>query len=443
MAKNTDFIDERSERRARALHGRASEETKGIPFIKRHAEKALAELVLSFPVILVTGPRQIGKSTLLQNTPRTGKIPYITFDDTSEIAAVKNDAKTFLSLHSPPVVFDEIQYVPELFPLIKLKVDKNKKKAMYFLTGSQHGLGFETRHLMKNISESLAGRIGILQLMGLSVRETGGDTFNKPFIPTMKYFTARKKDVKNYSAFDIWKMIHTGSFPAVVSGFSRQKAFYDSYIRTYIERDVRALSNVGNELQFMQFITVAANRTGQMVNFCDMARDVQISEPTAKKWLSILVTSGLVYLLPPFSMNVEKRVVKTPKLYFLDTGLAAYLTKWTNPDVLRQGAAAGAFFETFVVAEILKSYYNAGMEPSLYYYRDKDKKEIDLLIMENGTLYPLEIKMTATPKESDAAAFKVLKAVKGLNIGSGGLICTTDSLGIIGKDRYSIPAFWL
>jgi predicted AAA+ superfamily ATPase len=405
--------------------------------IRRHAEKAVSKLILSFPIILVTGPRQVGKSTLLQTTPKTGKKPYLSFDDTAEINAAIMDTRTFLDLHPPPVVFDEIQYAPELFPYMKLEVDKRKKKGMYFLTGSQQF------HLMKNVSESLAGRIGILQLMGISMREMSGDKFSIPFIPTLKYFFVLYRIVTLYNATEIWKMIHTGSFPAVITGYSKQKPFYDSYIRTYIERDVRILAHVGDELAFMQFITVAANRSGQMLNFRDMARDVQISEPTAKKWLSILVTSGLVYLLPPFSMNVEKRVVKTPKLYFMDTGLAAYLTKWANPDVLRQGAAAGAFFETFVVTELLKSYRNAGIEPSLFYYRDKDKKEIDLLIMENGTLYPLEIKMTATPKANDAAAFKVLKAVKGCKIGSGGLVCMSDSLSILDKNRYIIPVSYL
>ena len=405
--------------------------------IKRHAEKALSDLTHSFPVILVTGPRQTGKSTLLQNASKTSKLPYLSFDDTSEVIAVKTDPKTFLTLHPAPVVFDEIQYTPEIFPWLKMEADKYKKKGMYFLTGSQQF------SLMKNVSESLAGRIGILQLMGLSMREMGKEKFDKPFIPTMEYFTERKKNVKDYSANEIWKIIHAGSFPAVVTGYSKQKAFFDSYVRTYIERDVRALAQVGDELAFMQFITVAANRTGQMLNYRDMARDVQISEPTAKKWLSILVTSGLVYLLPPFSMNVEKRVVKTPKLIFLDTGLAAYLTKWTSQDVLRQGAAAGAFFESFIISEILKSYYNSGTEPALFYYRDKDFKEIDLLIFENGTIYPLEIKMTAVPKTDDVAPFKVLNSIKKLKIGSGGLICTCSSLGIIDKDRYSIPVAFI
>ncbi|MCL2067649.1 MAG: ATP-binding protein [Treponema sp.] len=405
--------------------------------ISRHAEDALSDLIGSFPIVLVTGPRQIGKSTLLKNAKRTRKIPYISFDDPAEIMAVKADPKSFLSMHKPPVIFDEIQYVQELFPYLKIEADKNKKKGMYFLTGSQQF------HLMKDASESLVGRIGILQLMGLSMREIRRDKFNKPFVPVNEYFLARKKGIANYSPGEIWKIIHTGFYPAVITGYSKQKAFYDSYIKTYIERDVRALANVGDELQFMQFITVAASRTSQMLNYRDIARDVQISEPTAKKWLSILVTSGLVYLLPPFSANVEKRVVKTPKLYFLDTGLAAYLTKWSSPDVLRNGAAAGAFFETFVIAEILKSYYNRGTEPSLFYYRDKDNKEIDLLIMQDGTLYPLEIKMTATPKTSDAAAFRVLEAAKGHKTGSGGLICTSEAFGILDKDRYIIPVSYI
>jgi predicted AAA+ superfamily ATPase len=308
---------------------------------------------------------------------------------------------------------------------------------MYYLTGSQQF------HLMKNVSESLAGRIGILQLLGLSLREIRGDSFTWPFIPSPEYLDQRCKNIKAPGPQEIWRTIHRGSFPAVVSGYSEQQVFYDTYIKTYVERDVRVLAQVGDELQFIQFISVAAGRTGQMLNYRDMSRDLGISEPTAKKWLSILVSSGLVYLLPPYSSNVEKRVVKTPKLYFLDTGLAAWLTKWTSPEVLAQGAMAGAFFETFVIAEILKSYYNAGTQPALFYYRDRDQKEIDALIMENGCLYPLEIKKTAAPKRQDAAAFGVLAGIKGLRIGSGGLICMADSLGILDKDRYVIPAAFI
>jgi predicted AAA+ superfamily ATPase len=411
-------------------------------YIKRHAEKALARLTASFPVILVTGSRQVGKTTLLQNIPQTKELPYITFDRSMDVLSAKSDPETFLSLHTPPVIFDEIQYVPELFPWFKINADTHKARGMYFLTGSQQF------HLMKNVSESLVGRIGILQLMGLSLRETGGDSFTEPFIPTKDYLTKRNKNAKTYTPREFWSFIHRGSFPAVASGYSERTAFYDTYIKTYVERDVRALTQVGDELQFIQFISVAASRTGQMLNYRDICRDVGISEPTAKKWMSILITSGLVYLLPPYSSNVEKRVVKTPKLYFLDTGLAAWLTRWTSPDVMMEGAMAGAFFETFVVTEILKSYYNAGMEPALFYYRDKDQKEVDLLIMENGCLYPLEIKKTAAPKKQDIAAFSALSSIKGIAIGSGGVICTAASLGILDKDHgngccYAIPVSFL
>ncbi|GBR73720.1 ATPase [Candidatus Termititenax aidoneus] len=382
----------------------------------------------------MTGPRQVGKTTLLQRSQGTRRAGYLSFDDPASVHSVRADAKTFLAIHPSPVIFDEIQYVPEIFPYLKMAVDGQRRAGRYYLTGSQQ---FQ---LMKNVSESLAGRIGILQLLGLSLREIAGDKFAQPFKPTRDYLTVRNKNARGRSAAELWRIIYTGAFPAVVTGQAARDDFYSAYIKTYIERDVRLLTQVGDELQFMQFITVAASRTAQMVNYRDMARDAGISEPTAKKWLSILVTSGLVYLLPPYAANVAKRVVKTPKLYFLDTGLAAYLTKWNTPETLREGAASGAFFETFVLAEILKSYYNAGLNPALFYYRDKDQKEIDLLIMENGCLYPLEIKKTANPQPQDAAAFKVLSAIKGLPVGSGGVICSCNALGILAKDRYAIPA---
>jgi predicted AAA+ superfamily ATPase len=411
-------------------------------YIGRHAGKALSGLSGSFPVVLVTGPRQVGKTTLLQHIPKTRDLPYISFDNPSEVISAKTDPKTFLSFHPPPLVFDEIQYVPELFPHLKMAADAKKKRGLYYLTGSQQF------HLMKNISESLAGRIGILQLSGLSLREIRGDPFAKPFIPTAEYLAGRHRSVKPSAPAELWKTIFSGSFPAVVSGYSRREHFYDAYIKTYVERDVRALAQVGDELQFIQFISVIAGRTAQMLNYRDISRDVGISEPTAKKWLSVLISSGLVYLLPPWSVNVGKRVVKTPKLYFLDTGLAAYLCRWTSPGVLISGAGGGAFFETFIIAEILKSYYNAGLNPPLFYYRDKDQKEIDLLIMENGCLYPLEIKKTASPKKEDVKIFKALSSVRGMSIGSGGLICMDTSLGILdtgdrGEPRYAIPASFL
>jgi len=408
-----------------------------VKYFNRHAGQAISRLAKSFPVVLVTGARQTGKTTLFKKSKETKSLPYLSFDDTAELLSAKSDPKTFIAFRKPPSVFDEVQYAQELFPYMKLTVDKVKRHGMYFLTGSQYF------HLMKNSSESLAGRIGILTLYGLSRREITRDTWNPPFLPSQEYLAARGTAVKTPKPSTVWEAIFTGSFPAVVSGFTGRDDFYNSYIKTYIERDVRALTQVGDELQFIQFITSAASRTAQMVNYRDMARDSGISEPTAKKWLSILVSSGLVFLLRPYFANISKRLVKTPKLYFLDTGLAVHLTRWTSPEVIMHGAMAGAFFETFVAAEIIKSYANAGREAPIWYYRDKDQKEIDILIEENGALYPIEIKKTAAPNASDAAAFNVLNANKNANknlhIAAGGLVCTAPSLSIIGKDLFCIP----
>lgn len=248
--------------------------------------------------------------------------------------------------------------------------------------------------MMKGVSESLSGRIGLVTLLGFSLRERYGVSNDTPFLPTDEYFDERKKQLANIPYEDVWKMIHRGSMPELCENpdFDWQM-FYGAYVRTYIERDVRDLSEIGDTVKFTRFMTAAAASTGQLVNLASMARDVGISQPTAERWLSILVTSNIVYLLKPYSNNITKRAVKTPKLYFLDTGLAAYLTRWNTPDVLKNGAMAGAFFESFVISEIIKSYYNKGIvEPPLYFYRDKDMNEIDLVIEENGTLYPLEMK---------------------------------------------------
>lgn len=404
-------------------------------YIQRHAQKSLNDLAKSFPVVLVTGARQVGKSTLLKNTKKN--LPYITFDEIDKVESAKSDPKYFLEINPTPVIFDEIQYVPELLRNIKIQVDKQNKNSLFFLTGSQQFA------LMKNVSESLAGRIGILELLGISLRERLGDNFYDAFIPTKNFVTQRIKTSKTCAASDIWKIIHEGSFPAVVTKKTEWNAFYASYVKTYIERDVRNLAQIGDEMQFMQFITIVAGRTGQLVNYADMAKETGISEPTAKKWLSILITSGLVYLLKPYSSNVEKRVVKTPKLYFLDTGLACWLTKWTTSEVLQTGAMAGAMFETFVVSEIIKSFCNSGIEPPIYFYRDKDKKEIDVIIENNGVLYPVEIKKSTNPKKSDASSFECLKCIKNNKTGSGTIVCMNDNVSILDKDLLAIPCTFI
>jgi hypothetical protein len=406
-------------------------------YLKRHAEKTIDKLAEMFGAVMVTGPRQVGKTTMLKE--KMADVDYITLDDPILRLSAAENSGTFFKDNPPPIFIDEIQYAPNLFPHIKMIIDSNHEKGQFFMSGSQQ---FK---MMKNVSESLAGRLGIINLLGLSLREKICVEYDEPFIPTDEYFATRKKNVKDVSYDDIWKNIHRGSMPELWCNDSFDwQMFYGAYVKTYIERDVRELTQVGDENKFLQFMTVAAASMGQLVNLASMARDVGISQPTAERWLSILVTSSIVYLLKPYSNNITKRAVKTPKLYFLDTGLAAYLTRWSNPEVLKNGAMAGAFFESFVVAEVLKSYYNKGIiEPSLYFYRDKDMKEIDLLIEENNVLYPLEMKKHADPKKEDVAAFDLIEKIPSVKRGPGGVICMYDNLITIKGDDRVIPVKYL
>lgn len=408
-------------------------------FIRRHAEKTLERFAKEFPSVLITGARQTGKTTLLKNYTDSKNIRAVTFDDPTEEFSAKQDPKSYVEFHSSPYMFDEVQYVPDFFRYIKIQIDSNRKNGMYFFTGSQQ------LSLIQNASESLAGRVGILQMYPLSQREIRVDLFDEPFVPSKDYILNRSKSLVDteFSVEKTWQRIFLGGYPELVASKINANDFFSSYIKTYIERDIRKVSQIENELQFIQFITVVAARTGQLVNYADISRDVGISEITAKKWLSLLVTSGLVYLLKPYSENIEKRVVKTPKLYFMDTGLAAALTKWTNPEILRNGAMAGNFFETFVVSEIVKSFSNMAIEPPLYFYRDKDKYEIDLLIVLDGKLYPVEIKKTATPSLVDTKNFFVTERIKGVEVQPPVIVCNTATVSMIKKNLFAIPVEWV
>lgn len=406
-------------------------------YIKRHAEKTVRELSKMFGAVLVAGPRQVGKTTMLAKV--TDGMNYATLDDPILRASAEEQSGTFFKDNPPPVFVDEIQKAPMLFEQIKLILDRERKKGQFFMCGSQQ---FK---MMKGVSESLAGRIGLVNLLGFSQRETHGIELDIPFLPTDEFFNERKKQLADIPYQAVWNVIHRGAMPELHDNpdFNWQM-FYGAYVRTYIERDVRELSEIGDTVKFTKFMVAAAASTGQLLNIASLARDVGVSQPTADRWLSILVASNIVYLLQPYSNNITKRAVKTPKLYFLDTGFAAYLTRWNTPDVLKNGAMAGAFFESFVVSEIVKSYYNRGiLELPLYFYRDKDMNEIDLLIEENGTLYPLEIKKHADPQKKDMDAFALLDKIPGIRRGSGGVICLYDKLiTLSGNDRV-IPIHYL
>ncbi|MDR2395750.1 MAG: ATP-binding protein [Endomicrobium sp.] len=383
---------------------------------KRTLTNAILEISKSFKVLLVTGARQVGKTTLLKNTS-TPERKYVTLDNPSFLIQAKTDPQGFLEEYSPPVCIDEIQYAPELFSYIKMIVDSSNKYGRIWLTGSQ------SFNMMQGVTESLAGRVAILNMFGFSLYELQDKpSLQKPFLP--KKDRERILDYKNSK--ETFKIIWQGSFPEVINKNERDRIiFYDSYIQTYIERDVRQIINISNEISFLTFLKVLAARTGQELNLTDISKSVGIAVNTAKNWLSVLQTSGLVYLLQPYFQNTTKRLTKTAKMYFMDTGLAAYLAGWTTPEALEIGIAAGSFFETFVVSEIIKSYKHNAVSADLYYYRDSDKNEIDLLIYKDGYFYPIEIKKTSTPTLDDTKVFKTFSKIE--HVKHGNLICLTPT----------------
>ena len=404
---------------------------------KRTLATILQKTSLSYPVILVTGPRQVGKTTLLEYC-KTKDMKYVTLDDFTQSEIAKNDPMLFLQMHEPPVIIDEVQYAPELFRAIKIYVDREKQPGMFWLTGSQKF------HLMSGITETLAGRVAILDILGFSQAEIDDRADIMPFLPTKDWIDhAKQRKPKQKILSDIYRDIWKGSYPKIVvdNNISRD-TFYKSHIQTYIERDVRDITKVDNVLAFQKFLRAVAARTGQLLNYADLARDVDIDQKTAKSWMSILETSAIVYLLYPYHNNVTTRIIKTPKVYFLDTGLCAYLTQWSSPESLEAGAMNGAILETYIFTEILKSYWHNGKEAYFYFYRDKDQKEIDLIIEQDNTLYPVEFKKTASPNMGAAKNFAVLEKI-GKKAGEGAIICFCDSDILLSQTVRAMPLWYL
>lgn len=400
-------------------------------YIERTLEDKIKKINSQFKVLLITGARQVGKSTLLKHCD--SKRNYISLDDYRAREMAVNEPELFLQRYETPLIIDEIQYAPNILSYIKIAVDNSDKKGQYWLTGSQQF------HLMKNVTESLAGRVAIIDLKGFSLKEIKNE-MQIPFLPTTDFIEKMRKESKETNLGDIYNIIWKGSYPEINTNNIEWETFYKSYLQTYIERDIKDLNAVKNEMDFLKFLKVLAARTGQMLNYTDISNEVGVSVPTIKSWVSILVSSNIVYLLQPYYSNINKRIVKTPKLYFLDTGLCSFLTGWDNPKVLESGAMNGAIFETFVVSEIIKSYEHNLKTPNIYYYRDKDKKEIDLIIEQNGKLYPIEIKKTAIPNKNMIKNFSVIPEDK---IGEGAVICLSKSDFPITKNINAIPVSYI
>lgn len=406
----------------------------------RTLEKTIHQISESFPVLLVTGPRQVGKTTLLElcgGDYATSGRRYVSLDDLEARSLAQLDPALFLQTWPPPLIIDEIQYAPQLFSAIKVIVDRQKRNGMFWLTGSQKF------PLMRGITESLAGRVAIVDLLGLSQHELAGRSASSlPFVPTAGWI-AGSRETAPVALMDLYRTIWLGSYPRVHEhGPAVRDLFYRSYIQTYIQRDVQDVLKVSDQMAFHRFLVAAAARTGQLLNYASLARDTGVDNKTAKAWLSVLEASGLVFLLPPYYSNLTKRLVKTPKLYFLDTGLAAYLTRWPDTASLEAGSLSGAILETWVVSEIIKSYWHNGLECNLYFYRDTDQREIDLLIESGDMLYPVEIKKTASPSRSAHTGFCVLEKL-GRAIGPGAVVCLVERDIPLSSSVTAIPVGYL
>ncbi|GMO58510.1 MAG: ATP-binding protein [Rickettsiales bacterium] len=413
--------------------------------LERTIKAVVEDVSKDYPVILLTGMRQIGKTTLLTQMSSTRN--YISLDDWSVREMATNDPKLFLQTYKPPIIIDEVQYAPQLFTYIKIWIDEHNIEYMkgnkdanpdgaFWLTGSQK-FG-----LIKGIQESLAGRVCIIDMLGLSYKEIIKEPFNsQKFIPSRDMITKESK-LKKLDIFEVYKIIFNGSFPKLITKESdKRERFYKSYLQTYIERDVMQDLNIkNNELKFYNFIRAVAVRTGNLLNYTDIAKDVEIDVKTAKIWLNTLEKSGIIKLLEPYYINITKRITKTPKVYFLDTGLCSYLAGIHTPEALENSYLNGRILETYVFCEILKSYWHNGEEPNIYFYRDNEQREVDFLIERDLVLYPIEVKKTASPKSDDAKNFKFVEKLN-KEVGVGAVICLCDRVMPIGEKNISVPVW--
>lgn len=418
-------------------------------FYERTIETSIRSISETFPILLVTGPRQVGKTTLLKKMADSDR-KYVSLDNPTNRSLAKSAPDLFLQRFSPPVIIDEVQYAPELFDFIKIYADEHKNCGDFWLTASR------TFHVMKNVTESLAGRVGVVRMLGLSNSEINGRHF--PAFEIEPSTLIKRMDIAcRMSLPEIFERIHKGAMPRLYENPNvNRDEYYESYLETYISRDIKDLTQIADEQTFLKFVNLVAARTATNVNYETLANETGVSAPTAKQWLSVMVYSGLVALIEPYSNNVLKRTIKAPRMYFLDTGLCAYLTRWNSAEALESGAMDGSFFETWVVSEIYKSYINNGKRPPLYFYRDSNRKEIDLIIHQNNTVYPIEIKKGSSPKDA-IKNFSVLKPIEEepsaddvfsgaahlkTKIGTGAVVCLAQDITPIDKNNWYVPA-WL
>ena len=405
-------------------------------YISRDLEEKIKSASKEYACILITGARQVGKSTVLKQLMEEDR-EEVTLDDLEARRLASNDPALFLQIHSLPILIDEVQYAPQLFSYIKMAIDKGAKPGTFWLTGSQ------PFKLMKLAQESLAGRIAIISMPPLSQHEIFGNGKTEPFCLDLEKLKKRAKTNKPADLKEIYERIWNGSLPGYISGkYTDRELFYSSYLQTYIQRDVKEMADVDNTMLFNDFVRAAGCRAGQVLNVTDIAQDVGISNDTAKRWLKILEKSNVIFFLRPYSNNLLKRTEKTPKIYFFDTGLVDYLTRYSSPEILANGAINGAILENYVVSEIIKTYHNNAKECLMWYYRDKNSNEIDLVIESDGELHPIEIKRTANLGTELVRPFKLLDKAS-LPRGKGAIICMKETLSAVDSENYIVPVWMI
>ena len=407
-----------------------------MPYINRTLENSILDISNDYSCLLLIGPRQVGKTTMLEHLMKGTNRTKVSLDDVEERRLAKSEPELFLQMHPAPVLIDEVQYAPELFSYIKIRIDNGASPGSYWLTGSQ------SFQLMELAQESLAGRTAIVHMSALSQAELYGNTKSMPLSLSLENLNERGKMLTSASATEIYERIWQGGMPGHRSGkYKDRDVFYSSYIQSYINRDVSDIIPGADKLLFVDFIRAAACRVGQMLNTHDIAQDIGVSDDTAKRWLQVLEKSEVIFYLRPYLNNLLKRTVKTPKMYFFDTGLVAYLTKYSSPDILMNGAINGAILENYTVAEIRKTWLNNAEDCMLHYYRDKDTNEIDLVMESDGELHPMEIKKSTNPGSELASAFKILDK-SSVPRGAGAILCLRDKLSAIDKNTFILP-IWM
>lgn len=400
-------------------------------YIHRHLEPKFLKMSNFFKVVLVTGARQVGKTTMLKHLSENRT--YVSLDDIDTLTLAKEDPKLFFMRYRPPIIIDEVQKAPELFPYIKILCDESEKTGLFWLTGS------EQFSMMKNVTESLAGRIGIMTLYPLSMNEINDVTFDTPLNFSLDSLVKREKQAKPFNLNSVFSQIWKGGMPQVQNADAEQRSlYYASYIDTYLMRDVATAGGITDEMRFKKFLTACAANTSQQLNFANLAMLSEVSQPTAKSWLMLLERLHIVYLLAPYANNKLKRLAKAPKLYFWDTGLCSYLAKWLSVDTLINGNASGYYFENFVVTELIKNLEYSSINYDISYFRDSNSKEIDVFLESEEKIHPLEIKLSACPNKREVKKYSVLDT-NSISRGDGGIICMSPTVIPIDESNCYIP----